>query len=124
MKIKGQHKHDSKNDFLLGFHLCETDIRLWSLQKLEATSGFYFDCKLVKTLIVKVTSLQNTGYSLAAIVSDLDSGNRGLQKECSINVDNPFFLNPVTGKSLCFWRSSTVYKILKKSLFRFVFYYY
>lgn len=57
---------------------------------------FYdFDCRMTEEILFKIiTSVENAGFRVAAMVCDLGGSNRGLLKALNITVVQPFFKNP------------------------------
>ena len=52
---------------------------------------YAYDCKMTKDILLEIlTTIKKCGYSVVAIVSDLDGGNRGLYKDLQIEVDKPW----------------------------------
>lgn len=102
MKVKEQYEYDEKNDTLLHPSKFAQVIEIRGLFRNWKQPVFYqFDCKLTKNLIFKIiTRLENIGYNIVAMVSDLGGGNRGLWNELKVNENNNYFLNPVTQKKL------------------------
>ncbi|CAD7092701.1 unnamed protein product [Hermetia illucens] len=58
---------------------------------------FYdFNCKMTKDLLFTIIkSVEENGYPIQAIVSDLGGTNRALHKELGVTLENPSIANPV-----------------------------
>lgn len=58
---------------------------------------FYdFNCKMTKDLLFTIIkSVEENGYPIQAIVSDLGGTNRALHKELEVTLENPSIANPV-----------------------------
>lgn len=63
---------------------------------------FYdFDCQMTKNKLFEIiTYVENAGFPVVAMVSDLGGGNRGLHKELNISVSQTWFSNPTNDKKI------------------------
>lgn len=69
-----------------------------------------------ETLFDIIKYVENAGFPVVAIVSDLGGGNRGLHKELGITITKTYFLSPINYRKVCLCRCASFDQITKKSL--------
>lgn len=100
MKIQSSYDYDKKNDTTLGPSKYVQVIMARGICEDWKQPIFYdYDRTLTKNLLYKViTKLENIGYPVYAINSDLGGSNRGLWNSLNITENTTWFINPISNK--------------------------
>lgn len=115
MKIQTSYDYDKKNDTTLGPSKYVQVVMARGICGNWKQPIFYdYDRKLTKNLLLKIiTKLENIGYPVYAINSDLGGSNRGLWTSLNITEETTWFSNPVSKRVHVFADAPHMIKLLR-----------
>lgn len=103
MKVKKTLEYDVKNDEIVGpFSYMQVVMARGLFSKWKQPVYVNFDTRMTKDILESIIkNLNDVGYMVKAIVSDLGGGNVGLWKELNVNTEHTFFIHPsVTSENI------------------------
>lgn len=102
VKIQKSFDYDKKTDTTLGASNYVQVVMARGICGNWKQPIFYdYDCKLTKELLFEIIKkIENVGYPVYAINSDLGGSNRGLWSDLNISENQTWFKNPVNNKNI------------------------
>lgn len=102
MKIKKCYLYDKSNDETIKpYNYVQVAILRGLIGNWKQPIFYDFDCAMRKDKLFEIIQyVEDSGFPIVAVVSDLGGGNRGLHKELEINTMKTWFINPVTHQKI------------------------
>lgn len=96
MKIRSEYEYDRPNDSVLKpSNYVQVAMVRGLISKWKQPIFYQYDCRMSYQIISEIIiKLDNIGYSVVALVSDMGSTNQGLWKELEVTITKTWFQNP------------------------------
>ncbi|VEN55423.1 unnamed protein product, partial [Callosobruchus maculatus] len=96
MKVRKEYQYDQSNDCIIKPYDYVQVVLIKGIFKSWKQPIFYnFDCKMTSLILMDIIKfVEDSGFHVVAMVSDLGGANRGLHNELNISENKPYFENP------------------------------
>lgn len=117
MKIRKAYAYDKSNDHLLKpANYVQVAMMRGLLKSWKQPIFFDFDRKMEKPVLFQIISeIEEAGFYICALVSDLGGGNRGLHKNLDIGYEKPWFIGPTNHKIHVFCDVPHLIKLIRNN---------
>ncbi|KAL1488481.1 hypothetical protein ABEB36_014949 [Hypothenemus hampei] len=102
MKIRKEYLYDQSKDYLMQPYDYVQVAMISGVFKAWKQPIFYdFDCKMTTSIVLEIVKfVENSGFHVVAMVSDLGGANRGLHSDLQISQSKPYFQNPSSAEKI------------------------
>ncbi|CAH0546285.1 unnamed protein product [Brassicogethes aeneus] len=102
MKIRKEYLYDQPNDYeMQSYDFVQVAMISGVFKAWKQPIFFYFDCTMTSSLLMEIINfVEDSGFHVVAMVSDLSGANRGLHDDLHISESKPYFQNPSTKEKI------------------------